>query len=231
MWQSIKDDIDGFLQRDPAARNALEIALCYPGFHALQFHRAAHFLWGSGLKLIARWLSQVGRFLTGIEIHPSVSIGKSLVIDHGYGVVIGETSKIGDRVTIYQGVTLGGTTTEKGHRHPYIGNDVIIGAGAQVLGPIMVKDGARIGANAVVVKDVEIGETVVGIPAKPVMQRGVVPENFTAYGTPCDEKSDPVLLELQLLRQEVASLKQKIESMSGSEPLPPVSGTEQRHDT
>lgn len=230
MWRSIKDDINGFLTRDPAARNALEIVLCYPGFHALLLHRVSHRLWGWNLKLAARWLSQLARFLTGIEIHPAVRVGKALVIDHGYGVVIGETSKIGNNVTIYQGVTLGGTTTEKGHRHPYIGNEVIIGSGAQILGPITVHDGARIGANAVVVKDVAVGETVVGIPAKPVMQRNAVPENFTAYGTPCDEKSDPVLLELHSLRQEVASLKRRLEAREVAAPLS-VLVQEERHDT
>ena len=172
MFQRLKDEINSILSRDPAARSALEVALCYPSFRAVRRHRTAHRLWLRGHKLLARWYSQRTRFLTGIEIHPAAMIGKALFIDHGIGVVIGETCVIGDNVTIYQNVTLGGTGKDVGKRHPTIGNDVVIGAGAKVLGPFRVGDGAKIGAAAVVLKEVPDGATVVGNPGRIVRKKG-----------------------------------------------------------
>jgi serine O-acetyltransferase len=163
---SIRDQIISMKKRDPAARSFLEIILCYPGLHALFFHRVAHVLWNYKLYLIARFVSHISRFLTAIEIHPAAKIGKRFFIDHGVGVVIGETAEVGDDVFIYHQVTLGATTSKKIKRHPTIGNGVIIGAGAKLLGPINVGKEAKIGANSVVVNDVPPGATMVGIPAK-----------------------------------------------------------------
>ena len=166
MFHSIRDQIISMKKRDPAARSLLEIILCYPGLHALFFHRIAHVLWNFKLYLIARFVSHISRFLTAIEIHPAAKIGKRFFIDHGVGVVIGETAEVGDDVFIYHQVTLGATTSKKIKRHPTIGNGVIIGAGAKLLGPINVGKDAKIGANSVVVSDVPSGATMVGIPAK-----------------------------------------------------------------
>ena len=166
MFKRLLSDIQCVLKRDPAARNALEVLLCYPGFHAVRSHRTAHFFHVHGMKLIARILSNLTRFFTGIEIHPGAKIGERLFIDHGMGVVIGETTEIGNDVTIYQGATLGGTGKETGKRHPTIGNNVMIASGARVLGPITVSDFAKIGAGAVVLKDVPPCATVVGVPGR-----------------------------------------------------------------
>ena len=166
MFHSIRDQIISMKKRDPAARSFLEIILCYPGLHALFFHRVAHVLWNYKLYLIARFVSHISRFLTAIEIHPAAKIGKRFFIDHGVGVVIGETAEVGDDVFIYHQVTLGATTSKKIKRHPTIGNGVIIGAGAKLLGPINIGKKAKIGANSVVVSDVPPGVTMVGIPAK-----------------------------------------------------------------
>jgi serine O-acetyltransferase len=165
---SVKDDIRAIFERDPAVRNILEVILAYPGFHALILHRVAHLLWNLGIPVIPRWVSHLSRFLTGIEIHPGARIGRGVFIDHGMGVVIGETAEIGDNVTIYQGVTLGGTGKERGKRHPTVGNNVVIGVGAAILGAVNVGDNARIGAGAVVLRDVPPNATAVGIPAKVV---------------------------------------------------------------
>ena len=166
MFHSIKDQIISMKKRDPAARSLLEIILCYPGLHALFFHRIAHILWNYKLYLIARFVSHISRFLTAIEIHPAAKIGKRFFIDHGVGVVIGETAEVGDDVFIYHQVTLGATTSKKIKRHPTIGDGVIIGAGAKLLGPINIGKEAKIGANSVVVSDVPPRATMVGIPAK-----------------------------------------------------------------
>jgi serine O-acetyltransferase len=160
------EDIQTVFIKDPAARSVLEVLLCYPGFHAIKFYRTAHFCWTHNLKLLGRVISHLGRFLTGIEIHPGAKIGRRLFIDHGMGVVIGETAEIGDDVLIYQGVVLGGTSLEKKKRHPTIGNNVVLGTASILLGPITVGDGARIGANSVVIKTVPPDATVVGIPAR-----------------------------------------------------------------
>ena len=166
MFNSIKDQIMSMKERDPAARSFLEIILCYPGLHALVLHRIAHVFWKYKLYLIARFISHISRFLTAIEIHPAAKIGKRFFIDHGVGVVIGETAELGDDVFMYHQVTLGATTSQKIKRHPTIGNGVIIGAGAKLLGPINVGEKAKIGSNSVVVTDVPPGVTMVGIPAK-----------------------------------------------------------------
>lgn len=172
MFSSIKEDIRSVFDRDPAARNWFEIVLNYPGLHAVIFHRLSNRLWRANLKVFARWLSQVSRWLTGIEIHPGATIGRRFFIDHGMGVVIGETAEVGDDVTIYQGVTLGGTSWQKGKRHPTLEDGVIVGAGAKVLGPFTVGKNARVGSNAVVTKEVPEGATVVGIPGRIVRQNG-----------------------------------------------------------
>ena len=166
MFSRIREDIASVLDRDPAARGAWEVITCYPGFHALVIHRVANACWRSGLRWPGRFLSHIGRFLTGIEIHPGAAIGRRFFIDHGMGVVIGETAEIGDDVTLYHGVTLGGTSWNKGKRHPTLQRGVVIGAGAKVLGPIVIGEGAKIGSNAVVVKDVPPGATAMGIPAR-----------------------------------------------------------------
>ena len=166
MFYSIKDQIAAVKKRDPAARSILEIILCYPGLHALFFHRIANFMWRCHLFLIARFISHISRFLTAIEIHPAAKIGKRFFIDHGVGVVIGETAEIGNDVHIYHQVTLGAVTSEKVKRHPTVGNGVIIGAGAKLLGPITVGDNAKIGANAVVISDVAPGSSMVSVLAK-----------------------------------------------------------------
>jgi len=166
IFKSLYIDAKNIKDKDPAARSVLEVMVLYPGFHILIFHRIAHFFYGLNLKFIARLISQVARFLTGIEIHPGAKIGQELFIDHGMGIVIGETAEIGNNCTIYHGVTLGGTGKHKAKRHPTVGNNVIIGCGAKVLGPIKVESYSKIGAGAVVLKNVEKGATVVGIPAK-----------------------------------------------------------------
>ncbi len=173
--------------RDPAANNLLEIIFLYPGFHAIVIYRFSHLLWCLKLKFIAKIISYLGRIFTGIEIHPAAKIGKNMFIDHGHGVVIGETSEIGNNVLIYHGVTLGGNSLNKGKRHPTIGNNVIIGAGAKILGPLVIGDSARVGANAVVTKSVKSNSTVMGIPAKMINKSKENKEkSFTAYGTPTD---------------------------------------------
>ena len=166
MFHSIKEHFASIKKRDPAARSILEIILCYPGLHALFFHRIANLLWRCHLYLIARFISHISRFLTAIEIHPAAKIGKRFFIDHGVGVVIGETAEIGDDVHIYHQVTLGAVTSKKVKRHPTVGNGVVIGAGAKLLGPIIIGDNAKIGANAIVINDVAPNASMVGIPAK-----------------------------------------------------------------
>lgn len=172
MFREIREQIDTIFQEDPAAKSVLEIFFCYPGLHAILMHRLAHKLYAAKVPLIPRMLSQVSRFLTGIEIHPGAQIGRRFFIDHGSGVVIGETTEIGDNVLIYQGVTLGGTGKEKGKRHPTLGNDVVVGTGAKVLGNITIGDHVKIGAGSVVIHSVPDHSTVVGIPGKVVRTRG-----------------------------------------------------------
>ena len=170
MFSGLREDIQTIFKRDPAARNVADILFSYPGFHAVLIHRIAHRLWGSRMYFLGRLASHIGRFLTGIEIHPGAKIGRSFFIDHGMGVVIGETAEVGDNVTIYHGVTLGGTTWQKGKRHPTIGSNVVIGTGAKVLGPVHIGDNTRIGANSVVLNDIPPNSIVVGIPGKIVFR-------------------------------------------------------------
>ncbi|MFN4282212.1 MAG: serine O-acetyltransferase [Alphaproteobacteria bacterium] len=233
-FKHLRSDIDSMMARDPAARSRLEVVLCYPGFHALFFYRLGHAAWTRGFLLLGRWLTQVGRWLTGIEIHPGAQIGRRFFIDHGMGVVIGETAVIGDDVTLYQGVTLGGTSLKGGKRHPTLLNKVIVGAGAQVLGPITVGEGARIGANAVVLKDVPASATMVGIPARAVVDRDAAvielaqraaydsglarapveaasDDCFYAYGTPSADLPDPVARAIDGLADQVTALRRRLE--------------------
>jgi serine O-acetyltransferase len=213
LLKNLREEIDATLARDPAARSRLEVVLCYPGFHALVYHCFAHWLWRRGWLLAGRFVSHVGRVLTGIEIHPGARIGKRVFIDHGMGVVIGETAELGDDVTLYQGVTLGGTSLVRGQkRHPTIGNGVIVSSGAQVLGPFRVGDGARIGAQAVVLSEVPPGATMVGIPARPVGARASQPQQkpeFQPYAV-CGDVPDPVARALNGLLDEVTNLKARI---------------------
>jgi serine O-acetyltransferase len=212
LLKNLRDEIDATLARDPAARSRLEVVLCYPGFQALLYYRLAHWLWVRGWYLAGRFVSHVGRILTGIEIHPGAKIGKRLFIDHGMGVVIGETAEIGDDCTLYQDVTLGGTSLDRGQkRHPTLGNDVIVSSGAQVLGPFRVGDGARIGAQAVVLKEVLDGATMVGIPARPAGRgapRSAEP-TFEPYAV-SDENPDPVARALNALLDEVSTLRARV---------------------
>lgn len=216
----LRELLAAYRLRDPAARSTLEVALCYPGLHAVVLHKLNHGLWRRGFHLPARMGAHLGRFLTGIEIHPAAHIGRRLIIDHGMGVVIGETAEIGDDVYLYHAVTLGGTSTERGKRHPTIGNNVIIGAGAKVLGDILVGDGARVGANAVVVQPVPPGVTVVGIPARPVdrdpVKRPVPQPIFVAYGTPCEETLDPLVRTVESLRAEMLALEARVAQLQRS---------------
>jgi len=211
----LRETVRTYRERDPAARSSLEVVLCYPGLHAVMFHRLAHGLWRRGWLVAGRFVSAVSRILTGIEIHPGVKIGRRLFIDHGLGVVIGETAEIGDDVTLYQGVTLGGTSLNRGKRHPTLEDGVIVGAGAKVLGAFTVHRGARIGANAVVLQDVPEGVSVAGIPAKLVGERPKqekAPE-FLPYGTPCDETPDPIACQLSVLHGEVARLRARLAAL------------------
>jgi len=210
MFKELRDTLNAYKARDPAARSSLEIFLLYPGVRAIRRHRCANWFYRRNLKFIARWISNGTRRRTGIEIHPGAKIGKRLVIDHGMGIVIGETTEIGDDVLIYQGVTLGGTGKDKGKRHPTIGSNVMIGSGAKVLGPFKVGDGARIAANAVVLEEIPPGSTAVGVPARVVRIKG----EKVDYVSEVDQISitDPIATELIALRQEVKRLAKLLEA-------------------
>ena len=217
-FKTFREDIDAFLARDPAARSRAEVVLCYPGFHALVFFRLSSRAWRGNWHLLGRLVSHVGKILTGVEIHPGARIGRRLVIDHGTGVVIGETAEIGDDVTLYHAVTLGGIApaVDSGlqvdvKRHPTLEDGAIIGSGAQVLGPIIVGKGARVGANAVVTKDVPAGVTAVGIPARVVMpQDKEKAKEFVAYGTPTGGVPDPVMRTIDNLRGQLGMLVDRV---------------------
>jgi serine O-acetyltransferase len=216
--KNMRDEIDATLARDPAARSRTEVALCYPGFHAIVVHRLAHWLWLRGWLLAGRFVSHFGRMLTGIEIHPGARIGRRLFIDHGMGVVIGETAEIGDDCTLYQGVTLGGTSLTRGaKRHPTLGNDVIVGSHAQILGPFRVGDGARVGAHALVQAEVPDGARMVGVRARPLGARPPQPLSepvFQPYGI-CENIPDPIARALNGLLDEVTSLRTRLAELEG----------------
>lgn len=209
MFKAIKEDIDSVFSRDPAARNIFEVLTCYPGFHARLFHRITHSLWKIKLKWLARFLAYIARALTGIEIHPGATIGRRFFIDHGMGIVIGETAEIGDDVTLYHGVTLGGTSWKEGKRHPTLGDGVIVGAGAKILGPINIGAGAKIGSNAVVVKNVPMGATAAGIPAR-ILDDAKKTAGFNAYGISNDQ-NDPVSKALHGLLSHSEIVDKRIE--------------------
>jgi serine O-acetyltransferase len=219
MLDRIREDIRCVFERDPAARTTWEVITCYPGFHARLLHRLAHCLWLSNLKWLGRFVSHIARWLTGIEIHPGAVIGRRFFIDHGMGVVIGETAEIGDDVTLYHGVTLGGTAWHKGKRHPTLGNGVIAGAGAKMLGPIVIGEKAKIGSNAVVVRDVPAGATAVGIPARIIdndrdeaRARMAEKIGFPAYGV-SDDMNDPMAKAIHSLLDHVVTIDQRIEAL------------------
>lgn len=216
MFKRFRETIDAFKARDPAARSALEIILLYPGFHAIVYHRIAHWLYKRKLFFLARLVSQWSRFWTGIEIHPGAKIGRRLVIDHGMGIVIGETAEVGDNCTIYHGVTLGGTGKEKGKRHPTIGDNVLIGAGAKLLGPINVGDNAMIGAGSVVLDDVEPGSTVTGVKARAVKRAGkrVAPSielDQVHIPDPVAQELCRMLMRIERLESEVRGEPKKVQ--------------------
>lgn len=229
LWKNLRDEIDAMIARDPAARSRLEVVLCYPGFHALLYYRVAHWLWRRGWRLPGRLMSHIGRMATGIEIHPGAKIGRRLFIDHGMGVVIGETAEIGDDCTLYHGVTLGGRKPQRGEfgqkRHPTLGNGVIVGSGAQVLGPFRVGDGAGIAPQAVVLSEVPPGVTMVGAPARVAGRRSSEHQAapvFEAYGIPPGEIPDPIARALAGLLDEVTRLKARVAELEGTAPAPPL---------
>jgi len=218
MFTRIREDIACVFERDPAARSTWEVVTCYPGFHALLIHRLAHRLWRMKLRWLARFVSHVSRFLTGIEIHPGAKVGRRVFIDHGMGVVIGETAELGDDCTLYHGVTLGGTSWNKGKRHPTLERGVVIGAGAKVLGPIVVGEGAKIGSNAVVVKDVPAGATALGIPARVILdeqdktrEEKAAKLGFSAYAVTAKAEDDPLAKAVQGLLDHSVDMDKRIE--------------------
>lgn len=216
LWKNLREEIDATLARDPAARSRLEVALCYPGIHALVCHRVAHWLWRRRWLLAGRFVSFVARSCTGIEIHPGARIGRRVFIDHGMGVVIGETAEVGDDCTLYQGVTLGGTSLIRGEkRHPTLGNGVIVGSGAQVLGPFRVGHGARIGAAAVVLREVPAGATMVGNPARQVARPSGAAEPTSAFQpyAVCGDIPDPIARALNGLLDEVTRLRARVDEL------------------
>ncbi len=249
MLNRIREDVRCVFDRDPAARNVFEILTTYPGVHAVILHRLSHALWGMGAKWLARMLSAVSRWLTGVEIHPGAKIGRRFFVDHGMGVVIGETAEIGDDCTLYHGVTLGGTSWNAGKRHPTLENDVVVGAGAKVLGPITLHQGSRVGSNAVVVKDMEPGSTVVGVPGRVVNKISTEEDakrkatakkiGFDAYGM-SQGSSDPVAHAINLMLDHIHASDARmdemckvIEEMGGqlkSEPLPELEACEIKED-
>jgi len=209
MFGTIREQIDTIFREDPAAKSIIEIVLCYPGFHAILLHRLGHWLYEKKVPFLPRFISQVSRFLTGIEIHPGAKIGRRFFIDHGMGVVIGETSEIGDDVLIYQGVTLGGTGNEQGKRHPTIGNNVVIGTGAKVLGSIRIGNHVKIGAGSVVVRPVPDYSTVVGIPGRVVRMRSAAIEGVLEHG----QLPDPEGQEINDLKERVAQLEAEMKAI------------------
>lgn len=242
MWQLIKEDVACVFDRDPAARNIFDVLTCYSGVHAMLFHRLNHWLWSHGLRWFPRFLGNISRWLTGIEIHPGAQIGRRFFVDHGTGVVIGETAEIGDDVTLYQGVTLGGRTLDEGKRHPTLGNNVVVGAGAKILGPFTVGDDSRIGSNAVVLEAVPAGATVVGVPGYVVRCRDAnanclemvksdqeptaTKPAFEAYGVSSDEEDEAAEISLSDLQRELVALKAEVAELKAQNtPLASRTGT------
>ncbi|RRW14824.1 serine O-acetyltransferase [Stutzerimonas stutzeri] len=225
MFERMREDIQSVFHRDPAARNAFEVLTCYPGLHAIWIHRLSHWLWTHEWKWLARMSSNLGRWLTGVEIHPGARIGRRFFIDHGMGIVIGETAEIGDDVTLYHGVTLGGTSWNKGKRHPTLEDGVIVGAGAKILGPFTVGAGAKIGSNAVVTREVPPGATAVGIPGRVIVKssdeqeakRKAIAEKigFYAYGV-SEDMPDPVARAIGQLLDHVQAVEERLEGMCGA---------------
>lgn len=209
MFGQLRRDIQAVFERDPAARSVTEVLLCYSGLHAIWWHRLANKLWRWGLPLTARWISQVARWFTGIEIHPAAKIGDGLFIDHGMGVIIGETAEVGDNVTLFQGVTLGGTGKEHGKRHPTLGSNVLVGAGAKILGSFTVGDGSLIGANAVVLRPLPANSTAVGVPAEIVRIEGKRPEPLAH-----DMMPDPIHEYMEALRKRIEALEARVKELS-----------------
>ena len=212
LFRTIRDDIRTVFDRDPAARSTLEVLCCYPGLHAIWCHRLAHFLWRHRMRFLARLVSHCSRFWTGIEIHPGARIGRRFFIDHGVGVVIGETAEIGDDVLLYQGVVLGGTTLKRGKRHPTVGNNVVIGCGAVALGAITLGDGARIGSGSVVVKPVPPGATVVGIPGRAVEDNHAPIMNLEHGDLP-----DPMAEAIKLVMERQDRLEERLTALEGGD--------------
>jgi serine O-acetyltransferase len=213
LLNTLREEVASIRERDPAARSTAEVVLCYSGLHALWFHRVNHWLWGHDCYLAARWMSEVARLMTGIEIHPGAQIGRRLFIDHGMGVVIGETAVIGDDVTFYQGVTLGGTGKEKGKRHPTIGDRVVVGAGAKILGNIRVGDNCRVGAGSVVLRDVPNDSTIVGVPGHVILRQGK-----RVVITDPKQINDPLSEALSAVASQVKDLKERLQKLEGTEP-------------
>src|SRR2546428_6036508 len=210
MFDALRRDVRTVLERDPAARSPLEVLLCYPGVHALAFHRFAHRLWSRGWTTTARFASHVARFLTGIEIHPAAKVGPGLFIDHGLGVVIGETAEVGENVTILQGVTLGGTSLRREKRHPTLGNNVVVGAGAKIIGAFKIADGSRIGAGSVVVREVPTNSVVVGVPGRVTYRDGQRVEGVDLNQT---DLPDPVMKTLEQLVERIRTLEAELETL------------------
>jgi serine O-acetyltransferase len=225
MFERMREDIQSVFHRDPAARNAFEVLTCYPGLHAIWIHRLSHWLWIHEWKWLARMSSNLGRWLTGVEIHPGAKIGRRFFIDHGMGIVIGETAEIGNDVTLYHGVTLGGTSWNRGKRHPTLEDGVIVGAGAKILGPFTVGAGAKIGSNAVVTREVPPGATAVGIPGRIIIKssdeqearRKAIAEKigFDAYGV-SEDMPDPVARAIGQLLDHVQAVEERLEGMCGA---------------
>lgn len=223
MWIRLQEDIETIFKRDPAARTKLEVLLCYPGLHAQLFHRLSHKCWNAGWTTLARFISHVSRMFTGIEIHPGATLGRRVFIDHGMGVVIGETAEIQDDCTIYQGVTLGGVSLNEGKRHPTLGKGVVVGAGAKVLGPFTVGEGAKIGSNSVVTKPVPDGATAVGNPARMILKDQAATketpdpartkEDFVAYGILQNNKEDPLIKAMHGLIEQAIAQQERIEKL------------------
>ena len=226
MFDNLKDDLKAVFDRDPAVRNIFEIFLCYPGFHAMLFYRLSHRLWMRKFYLLGRFVSHLGRFFTGIEIHPGAKIGRGFFIDHGMGVVIGETAEIGENCTLYHQVTLGGTSWAKEKRHPTLGNNVVVGSGAKILGPFTVGDNAKVGSNSVVVKEVPPNGTVVGVPGRLVMSG----EKTTGVDLQHGNLPDPVAKVVSCMMDQIHNLEKKVGELT-IEQQRLVAELDRRHET